>query len=389
MKKFIALLVMVLTALSTAAAPVYNLSDDDVRQSLYGALDKAADALQSAPFGNAPVAILPMSSGYAALAGRVKNMLVQAGFVCVEGKEDPMWNEIIKEIEWDERKEDILDPGTLVKFGRLKAARILFQCIVRVVDKNADRVYAEVELRATDIATKQIVWGGTFANRYYIGKDVQGIIKLDDDLRMLLKKNFAMAQLSLAAPNIAGKFNNIKTIIVVPLCGDIKTYMTDMATVMLTQTNFYPRNPHIPSLTQIRAAARDGQLAGDAVLYGSVRALHKVGTDVVYAEKKVITNYNIVADIQLFIEDVKTGNILWGETITIKEPASDYREMTAQELKEYRQDKIDALPDEIKEEVVDNWKKYLLILGGIICAIAVFFLIVIGIKAFVSYNNVR
>lgn len=388
MKKIITLLVSVFTVFAVAANENRFLANDDARQALYGALDNAAESLKSAPFGKKAIAILPLKNN-SLLVGRLKNLLVQSGFVCVEGKEDPMWHEILKEIEWDERKSDILDSQTVVKFGKLKAAKILFQCEVRVIDKNADRIYAEIELRATDIATKQILWGGTFANRYYIGKNVQGIISLDDELRMILKKGFAEAKKSLTAPQVAAKLNHTKTITVVPLNGDIDSYMTNLATVMLTQTHLMPQNPAIPSLMQIRSTARDGLLKCDAVFYGAIRALHKTASTTRQSGKKIITTQNVVAEIQLFIEDAKNGNILWGETITVKEPIISERNLTAEELKQYRQEKIDAIPDNITEDVADNWKSYLKIIGIIIGVIVALLLIFTAIKAFFSFNNVR
>ena len=389
MKKIITFLLSIFTVFSAMANSNNFLADDNIRQAVYGALDNATESLKNAPFGKAPIAILPLKTGHSVLAGRLKNILVKNGFVCVEGKEDPMWDEIMKEIEWDERKNDILDPKTIVKFGKLKAAKILFQCEIRVIDKNADRIYAEIELRATDIATKQILWGGTFANRYYIGKNVQGIISLDDELRQTLKKSFTEAKKSLTTPQVAGKLNNIKNITIVPLNGDIDSYMTQLATAMLTQTHLMPQNPHIPSLMQIRFTARDGLLKSDAILYGAIRALHKTKPETTRSGKKMVTKHNIVAEIQLFIEDVKTGNILWGETITVKEPVVSERDLTAEELKQYRQKKIDAIPGDITEDVADNWKSYLKIIGIIIGGIAILLCIVIAIKAFFSFNNIR
>ena len=126
MKKIITLMILAFAVFTAVANNGNFLANDDARQALYGALDKAENSLRSAPFGKAPVAILPLKAGHSVLAGRLKNMLVKCGFVCVEGKEDPMWDEILKEIEWDERKSDILDSRTIVKFGRLKSAKILF-----------------------------------------------------------------------------------------------------------------------------------------------------------------------------------------------------------------------------------------------------------------------
>lgn len=391
MKKILTLIIMALVALTASAFANDNgfLANDNARQALYGALDQAAPVLKNAPFGKNPVAILPLKKGHTILAGRVKNLLVNAGFVCVEGKEDPMWDEILKEIEWDERKEDILDPETLAKFGKLKAAKILFQCDIRIVDENADRVYAEIELRATDIATKQILWGNTFAYRYYVGKNVQGIIALDNDLREILGVGFDEAKGSLNQPQIAEKLNHVKTITIVPLSGDIDSYMTGLATNMISQTKYSAKNPFIPSLTQIRAAGRDGSLDSDAVMYGAVRALHKTNPVEKQVGKKFVTTYEVFAEVQLFIEDAKTGNILWSKTVSRKKQISSEREMTPEELKKFQQEKLDAVPGEITEDIADNWKSYLKVIGLSVGGLILLLLAFIGIKAFISYRNVR
>ena len=363
---------------------------DAVQQALEGAFAQAENALKTAPFGKKSIAILPFAGDRTALfAGKLKNILTRAGFVCVEGKEDPMWDEILKEIAWSERKDDILDPATLVKFGKLKGAQILLYGKVRELNKNAERIYIELELHATDIATKQHIWGGNFAYRFYLGKDVQGIISLDHELRMLLKKNFETAKKSMLAPELASRLNSIKSVAVVPLAGDIDNYITGLAIEMLTQTKHLPKNPKIPSLSQVKACTRNGQLKADAVFYGAVRDMRKSDITEKREGKKIIAEYTIHADIQLFLEDSKNGVILWSKTVTLAEKFSNDREMSAAELKKARSEKINAIPENIQEDVVDNWKSYLKIIGIIAGVIVLLVLVVLGIKAVVSYNTVR
>ena len=386
MKKFLVAFMLIFSAVAVSAANTMEfLANDDARQALYGALDKALPALKNAPFGNRTVAILPMKIGHNILAGRLKDMLVKSGFVCVEGKEDPMWDEILKEIEWDERKDDILDPATIVRFGKLKAAHILMQCEIRVLDKNTERVFAEIELRATDIATKRVIWGGTFTNRFYISKKVQGIIDLDFELRELLRKNFEKVQKSLNSSVTSAKFNNIKTVTVVPLSGDIDSYITELAAAMLTRTNLMPQNSHIPSLAQVRATSRDGLLNTDAVLYGSVRALHKTEPTECVENNKVIINYDVVAEIQISIEDAKTGNIIWSESLPVKENISSEREMTAEEIDELAK----GLGSKIKLFFVEHWLGCILTVVIIIVAAIVLRFAVALIKALIANNNIR
>lgn len=364
---------------------------EDVRQALYAAIDQSESALKSAPFGSKTVAILPIPNDDSGLiANRLKNILTRLGFTCVEGKEDPMWNEIIKEIAWNERKDDILDPQTLVKFGKLKNAQILFYAKIRQIDRNDDRIYAEIELHATDIATKQHIWGGNFASRLYKNKDFQGIISLDNELRMLLKKNFAEARKSLLQPETAGKLNHIKTVSVIPLAGDIDRYMTGLAVEMLSQTSHLPKMPEIPSLSQTRIFAREHKIASDAIFYGTIRDLHKTKpVSKVVSRGKMRDSYQVNADIQLFLEDIKTGVILWSKTITLSEMVNEERIMTSAEREAARKARIDSISDSVKDDITDNFSSYLLIvaiiIGGIILVVGAFFLL----KVYLSSRTVR
>ncbi len=326
------ILILLLTVFSTAMW-AQSIENDDVRQAVYGALDQAKAALAAAPFQGKTVAILPIGGDSGALlAGRLKNMLTQLGFACVEGKDDPMCEQILKEVAWDERKDDILDPATLVKFGKLKAAQILLYGKINVISRTEDRIYAELELHATDIATKQHIWGGNFAYRFYKGKDIQGIVSLDNSLRQLLKKNFEQAKASLSAPEYASRLSGVKTATVIPLSGDIDSYLTGLAIEMLTQTSHTPKNPAIPSLSQVRSFIRDGQLQSDAIFYGAVRDLSRKATPAL--DTRTEKAFEVNADIQLFLENVKTGEILWSKTITISAPEMEKKVLTGREKME-------------------------------------------------------
>ena len=104
MKKIFTFLVLTFLVLSVSATMKQSIADDDYRQAVYGALAKAEEPLKTAGFGKQPIAIVPLRRGHDLLAGRLKNMLNKAGFICVEGKEDPMWNKILAEIEWSDKK---------------------------------------------------------------------------------------------------------------------------------------------------------------------------------------------------------------------------------------------------------------------------------------------
>jgi len=365
-----------------------NLADDDVRQAASDALVQAQKAMKSAPFGNRTVAILPFpgdSAGF--FTGKLKNILTDLGFTCIEGKEDPMWDEIIREVAWDERKSDILDSSTLVKFGQLKAAQILLYGKIAAVDRNAERTYVEIELHATDLKTKQHIWGGSFAARVYKQKDVQGIISLDNNLRMLLKKNFEEAKNSLTLPEYAGKLNHVKSVAVTPLAGDIDEYLTGLAIEMLTATSHLPRHTKILSLAQLRDEAKNDPSVGDAVLYGAVRGLCRTDAKETAAadRKTMLETSTVTADVQLFIEDLKTGNILWSKTVTMSEPVTEERPMTAEEREKAHKEFREGIGDDSIEMLVNKWHLILLGIVGIVvlCFVGVF------IKSYLKHRVVR
>lgn len=128
----------------------------------FGADAKAA--LSEAPIpADIPVAILPIHGDDDAwLAGQMKIALTEAGKNCVEGRGDPMWDVIINELTWEKRKEPYLDAATCEAFGRLQAAKVLVSGTVRLTALGDRSWRGEVELHATELATKRHLWGKLF-----------------------------------------------------------------------------------------------------------------------------------------------------------------------------------------------------------------------------------
>lgn len=319
-----------------------QFADDYSRQALNGALSSSRISLVKAPFGKSQVAVLPIRNdlgGY--VTERLKNLITECGFDCVEGKNEPMWDEILREIAWDTRKDDILDKNTIVTFGKLKAPQILVYGSIAQMNKNKERVYAEIVLHATDLRTKQHIWGGTFAYRFYPAENIRGIIDLDSNLRTLLTKNFETAAQDLA--HKVPLMKNVKSVTVIPLSGDIDNYMTNLAITALTRSGLAPRNPRIPTLSMVENIMRDKLLDSDAILYGAVRDLSIAIADVKFdytAHTKKIS-YVYHTDIQLILEDARTRNILWSSSINLPEsPEASEIPLTQEELDSYQRDVI-------------------------------------------------
>jgi hypothetical protein len=136
------------------------------RDAVRAAFAAAKAGLAEAPLdAGTPVAVLPVkgdADGW--MAGLAVDALTGAGKTCVVGKDEPMLQTIIDEIEWDERSSDVLDPETISRFGRLKSAKALMTARVDTSSREGRRWRAEVTLRLVEIETKQYVWSGTFDN---------------------------------------------------------------------------------------------------------------------------------------------------------------------------------------------------------------------------------
>lgn len=370
MKKWITVLSIFLLGVTLGANNLGGIADDDFRQALYKAIDSAAPSLKAAKFGKRSIAVLPMKGDKMnLLPERLRNMLTQMGFVCVVGKEETeTLNRIYSEIANSERKDDIMDPATVVKFGKLKNTQLLFSCRILTLSQDSNRIFVELDMNVMEIATGKRVWGGTFACRHYSGKDVRGIVTMDTTLRTLLKKHLASLKTSLTSAGANAKLAKIKNIVVIPVSGDIDRYITGMVIESLSETHFLPEYTDIQTVSQFRYAVKDGSAKTKTVLYGAVRDLHVTNPakSIAADGKHFALSQQINGEIQLFIEDAGTGTILWSKNINFSE----------------QQTEMQVIPSDPQ--------KYIWIACGVIAALVVLFVMfLIIVKLFAARNNIR
>ena len=319
MKKRMWTMVLAMTVAIGCGLPALAQRADEVRQALQMAVAEAQKAMASGgiPRGT-PVSLLPVWNDQDEyVAGLLKNAVTAAGLTYVEGKEEAFWDEVLKEVEWDERKGDILDAGTLVKFGKLKATRILMYGSVREASLTGQRVFVEIELHASSVETKQHLWGGTFAKRFYLPGTVEGILSVDQlppEVREVIKKGFiekAAASLAKAEP----KLKAVRTACLIPLAGDIDEYITGLGRDMLAQSrNLYPKNLDVTTLSEARVMLRDQPQRADALLYGAVRDVSRR----LVKEWPLSKTYEVSTETQLFIESASSNEILWSDTVAAR-----------------------------------------------------------------------
>lgn len=307
-------------ALALAAGAQSLNYDESYRQAVQGAMDEAESAIAASPIpAESAVALLPIAGdadGW--LAGQLKIALTRAGKTCVEGKEDPMWDEVLKEIEWDERKEDILDAATLDSFGKLKSAQVLVYAFVRSRDLTDRYAFFEIELHATEIATKRHVWGGVFAMRHYKPgfEDVGRVGEIPVDLReaMQTKMRDALAK----SINESEKLGAVKSVAFLPLTADVRDYALSIVRDALARTKLTPLNLDLKTLAEARMQLRDKPGQADGIMYGALRDLSvRVVED---GPKGKVWEY--CAEVQLCVESAARAQ-LWSDTVLVRERYSE------------------------------------------------------------------
>jgi hypothetical protein len=77
------------------------------------------------------------------------------------------WNVLISEIEFGDRREDVMDKGTIQEFGQVKGVETLLYGEVREATVDADGTgVVRVVLSAADVETGEILWSGMIEGKY-------------------------------------------------------------------------------------------------------------------------------------------------------------------------------------------------------------------------------
>ncbi len=239
---------------------------------------------------------------------QLKIAVTKSGVTCVEAKDSEFWDEIMSEVEWDTLKEDMFDSKTLVKFGKLKGAQYLVYGTVVDVKENADYTYVEITLHLSSLETKQHIWGGTFVERYYTGKDKVGIIELDSVVRDALKAAVQDGEESLKK---SPKLKDVDKVAVYAIAGDIDGYTLGLVNDMFSNTKIITKNLDVDTMSEAQWMVTESPDSADAILCGAVRQLSR---ELVKKEAYKKT-YKIEAEVQLSVETFD-GDVLWSTTVS-------------------------------------------------------------------------
>lgn len=277
------------------------------------AKDAATDLAKSGVTAGKTLTVLPFAGDQGAyVEGALKNELTAAKLAVVEGSDSPQWNTILKEIGWNERKADMMDPKTLVTFGKLQGTQFLLYGSVRDFGDDGRKAYVELELHVISIETKRHVWGKTSVGRIYRrgseGDQIQGVLQLEEVVRVVLQKTVESGAASVKSAMAQRK--NL-TVAVLPVAGDVDRYVTELTKQMLTKAGVAVRELDAPTVGDAQLMVDEQPELAGAFLTGALRDLYKQPV----RETMDGSEFKLGAEIQLKMQDAKTGAILWTDTL--------------------------------------------------------------------------
>lgn len=326
---------------------------EGTRQAIKGAVDKMAASIKESKIdAKTPCSILYIngdSNGYA--ESLVRDAFVSSGrtYVVPNDDENKLLQKIYSEIEFDERKDGMLDPITVDKINSasLKSTQVLIYGNVWSIVDNNRYTLVEISMCAYSVKTKEYLWSGSFDCRYYKeGKFPEvGIVNLPIEIRETLSGKVSAA--ITASIKKQSNIKNIKTVAVLPFVGDeridinveisnseesetvnasleeqsvvLDGYITHIAVDGLSNAGLLPKNLGAETRDELRRLLRDKPISADALLLGVVRGFDLELT----GESLRSTTYEISVDVQLSIEDAKTHDVLWSDTILVREEYVD------------------------------------------------------------------
>lgn len=309
---FLGTLAMIATTAHVRAQDT-TVYGEEVRQALRGAMQDVSKSLKESRItAGEPISVLPIAGDPDRIVeGLLKLAVTDAGKNYVEGGSDPFWTNVLKEVEWDMRKGDMLDPATLVTFGKLQAPKILIYGSVRAAEVNKNRVFVEFELHASSLVTKQHIWGGVFTKRFYLPvgpNPPEGLSSIPGEIRATMQQ--ILTKQAVESINNQAKLNGMGSVALIPLAGDVDHYATFIIRDAITNTKLSPKDMELLTLGEVRQVIREEPGIAEGILYGALRDLSQS----IVSTTPRSTTYDVTAEVQACIENA-AGEILWSATL--------------------------------------------------------------------------
>lgn len=295
---------------------------DTLRQTIQETVDRFGEELAaSAVPSDVPLALLPVvgdRAGY--VYSLMKTVITQAGRTLVVTENDPAWKAMTDQVAWSERKGDILDKETMLKFGAIQGARLLLVAEIRVAQISDRGVLVELDSHVVDGRTARHLWGGVFSRRRYVGAEQPPKVSaLSAAVRNALQTG--LMDKTVASLQGCAALSSYPRIAFVPLSADEDAYASGILREACIKAGLTLVNLDLSSPSEARAVLREKPTnQADAFLYGSVRKLGEPSVET--TPQGVSTNYTV--EWELTVETA--GDRLLPYAATIQATGTEFAE---------------------------------------------------------------
>jgi len=164
--------VVLLAAATAGTPPAYGDDAETLQRAADAALAPVAGDLGRTSFvGLKSIAVVPLRgdvTGY--VTERVRDLVARTPYGLFT-REDQVWDELLREIEWGVRREDVMNPETVQKFGRIEGVDAILYGTVwdNSINLWSIRGHTKVSLVLADVETGQELWrSGPLAGEAFI-----------------------------------------------------------------------------------------------------------------------------------------------------------------------------------------------------------------------------
>jgi hypothetical protein len=139
----------------------------------YAAEDAAVEALKTmrrAGVSEGRIAVLPLTDDQKNVTPVFKAELGRyPGLFEIYVRDDSEWNKLLSEIEFSDRRSDVMDPATLQKFGAIKGVDALLYGSVREASVDyAGNGTVRLALTLSEVETGRRLWSGNVTGQYVL-----------------------------------------------------------------------------------------------------------------------------------------------------------------------------------------------------------------------------
>lgn len=157
-KTILCLLVLQLSVFLFTSISAY--ADETSDKAAQEAITKAMDSLSAQEFPEVVrIAVVPLRNDPDKAITDILKIAVTKTKYDIILRDDEEWAELLKNIEWETRREDIMNPDTVKELGGILGVDALLYGTVKEIDEAFIRTKVRLNLNLANVQTGQLLWG--------------------------------------------------------------------------------------------------------------------------------------------------------------------------------------------------------------------------------------